>query len=927
MHQIGVGVLGPVFRTYEPNEDRLIAVKAFHLDITPEQARTLVAALERLVAADLSHPGLVSPIAVGLQDDVPYLAQEYASAESLDVAMRHYAPAPLDTMLPFVTQLGEAIDAAHAAGVVHGALHLRDIFVSDEEEVRVTGFGIVRALEELGLAGPIRRPYTAPEVIGGRTWGGEADLFALAAVGYELLTGRRAAGTGEQVIARLSSVQDVSDPEALQAVFATALADAPDDRFPSAARFLTALEAAVGHAPALVAPDGDGAAPDTPAIPVVDVPAVDLLGGVEMRAGESESQEWFGTENAAGADDMLLGEADADADRVLDSAAPAENAEAEEDEFGADESDGADTFDLGEPLASDSDDAVAPHGLLAEDDVDPLFVDSSASDGILYEEERDEDGDDDRIDPAAAGDEPEADHGADAGLGDDGDAEGLLSDGGAEWAATSPPDTSSEIESPILDASVGDEALDEDVDPLRSLEEAGASLEEEVPLERGEVETDESSLDLVAAREANDGDAEGDEFHLEPEHAVARTASHLSQGDDDEAGRWDDEPAHQPYEGPLDDDLFGVDGRDSTPDDERSLDDDRSGVLGSADDGWTGEGRRVLPPEAYELPDDERPVWMRRAVPLVAAAVVVGALFYFLGGAFGPDSPPESGAVADGELLPDDSETEPSGAASDGSEAQTADASPVLPPVVEDLAPADGIETAADEVAETASGVEAPTVDDDLRGIDPLGGPFDTEPIDPAPTVEPSLAADAGGSAQTAPPVALSGVDSSQGSSGWLLVRTSPVGATVIVDGVDQGTTPLSIPNLPFGNHEVEVRQDGYQTATRSVTFGPADTVVSLGVDLTPAGETTAIPEPASPVPQGDDSFFSSAVTIESRPDGARVVVDGAPTGTTPSVVSLASGSHEVRLELDGYEPWSYTVTVTTADTMRVAASLERSIR
>ena len=45
MHQIGVGVLGPVYRTYESAADRLVAVKAFHLDITPEQAQALVDAL------------------------------------------------------------------------------------------------------------------------------------------------------------------------------------------------------------------------------------------------------------------------------------------------------------------------------------------------------------------------------------------------------------------------------------------------------------------------------------------------------------------------------------------------------------------------------------------------------------------------------------------------------------------------------------------------------------------------------------------------------------------------------------------------------------------------------------------------------------------------------------------------------------------
>ncbi len=279
MHQIGVGVLGPVFRTYEPSEDRLVAVKAFHLDITPEQTQTLVDALTRVIEADLSHPGIVAPIDVGLEDGVPYMAQEYVAAESLDVAMRHYAPAPVETAMPFIRRIGEAIDAAHERGIVHGSLHLRDIFLTPDD-VRITGFGVVSALEELRLAGPIRRPYTAPEVISGIGWGSEADLFALAAVAYELLTGRRAAGTGEQVTERLSAVDNVADGEALQAVFATALSDSPDDRYSSAARFVSSLESAIGH-------DGSGAAKISEAEaaePSLQPP--DLLAGLDLYRDE-----------------------------------------------------------------------------------------------------------------------------------------------------------------------------------------------------------------------------------------------------------------------------------------------------------------------------------------------------------------------------------------------------------------------------------------------------------------------------------------------------------------------------------------------------------------------------------------------------------------------------------------------------------------
>src|SRR3954465_4682653 len=198
LHQIGVGALGPVFRTYEPARDRLVAVKVFRLDIVPEQAQALADALTPATQASLFHPSIVEPVAAGVEGTLAYRAEEYVAAESLDVAMRHYAPAPIEKALPFIAQLAGAIDFARAAGVGHGGLHPRDIFVTPDE-ARATGFGVVEALEEVGIRPPTRRPYSAPERMSGGKWGTPADVFSLAAITFELLTGRRPAGTGGQI--------------------------------------------------------------------------------------------------------------------------------------------------------------------------------------------------------------------------------------------------------------------------------------------------------------------------------------------------------------------------------------------------------------------------------------------------------------------------------------------------------------------------------------------------------------------------------------------------------------------------------------------------------------------------------------------------------------------------------------------------------
>ena len=233
-------------------------MKVFRLDITPEQAHTLAECLNRMSEIGLSEPGLVTPLKAGVQETVAYLAQEYVTAESLDVAMRHYAPATIDRSAPFVSQLADAIDGARAAGVLHGALHPRDIFVTPDS-ARATGFGVVSALEEVGLRGPVRRPYTAPERVAGTDWGPGADIFSLAVIAYELLTGKRPAGTGAEAARELRESPASSSSE-LQQLFESALAERPEDRPRTAHEFASALEALGSGA-------GTGAVAQVPAPP------------------------------------------------------------------------------------------------------------------------------------------------------------------------------------------------------------------------------------------------------------------------------------------------------------------------------------------------------------------------------------------------------------------------------------------------------------------------------------------------------------------------------------------------------------------------------------------------------------------------------------------------------------------------------------
>jgi serine/threonine protein kinase len=239
LHQIGAGTLGPVFRAYEPDRDRLVAIKLFRLDLPPERVHQLVGEFEQMIEAGLDHPVIAAPVATGIEGVTAYLAQEYVTADSLDVAIREGGPASVPDALGVAARLAEALDYAADRRVVHGGLHPRDVLRSPED-FRVTGLGVTRALERVGVVAPVRRPYTAPERVGGGAWDRRADVFGLAAVMHELIWGRRLAGTGAQAA---SSISDAAggDLSAVRDVFARALADDMADRFPTATEFSNAL--------------------------------------------------------------------------------------------------------------------------------------------------------------------------------------------------------------------------------------------------------------------------------------------------------------------------------------------------------------------------------------------------------------------------------------------------------------------------------------------------------------------------------------------------------------------------------------------------------------------------------------------------------------------------------------------------------------
>ena len=165
---------------------------------------------------------------------------------------------------------------------------------------------------------------------------------------------------------------------------------------------------------------------------------------------------------------------------------------------------------------------------------------------------------------------------------------------------------------------------------------------------------------------------------------------------------------------------------------------------------------------------------------------------------------------------------------------------------------------------------------------------------------------------------------------GRLLIRTTPAGASVEVDGVARGTTPLALRDLELGSRTINVSRRGYLAEDRRVVLTTARPSRSLEIRLSSASAAEGRSGVTPPKPAGSRSgaggpaaTATGGLLIESRPTGATVVIDGKPRGTTPlTVEAMAPGNHRVNLSLAGYQPFATTVRVVAGERTRAAASL-----
>ncbi len=156
-------------------------------------------------------------------------------------------------------------------------------------------------------------------------------------------------------------------------------------------------------------------------------------------------------------------------------------------------------------------------------------------------------------------------------------------------------------------------------------------------------------------------------------------------------------------------------------------------------------------------------------------------------------------------------------------------------------------------------------------------------------------------------PVAAAGTSSPL--LGALQVSSTPSGATLVFDNVNEGTTPVTVQNILAGSHMISLRKEGYY-------YYNADVAIAAGKTTTVSAKLVPIPLPAN-----------GTLFINSTPSGAKIIIDDIVAGSTPGTFkNITPGDHIVVLNLSGYDDYTETVSVMSDTTSTVDVDLARII-
>ena len=262
---IGEGGMSAVYRAYQAELERYVAIKILSPELLRQEGYLERFRSEAKMAASLEHPHIVPVYDYGEVDDVMFVAMRLLGGGTLHQRLRGGQPLPVSDIVSILETMARALDYAHGRGIVHRDVKPGNVMFDEQGTAYLVDFGIAKLVqsdlsltaENIALGTP---SYMPPEQWRGDTLTPAVDQYALAVVGYRMLTGKlpyTAESPPEVMYKHLHETPiplhqiNPNLPSAVDEVFQRALAKEPQNRFPIVTNFSNALKLALTTHPSV----------------------------------------------------------------------------------------------------------------------------------------------------------------------------------------------------------------------------------------------------------------------------------------------------------------------------------------------------------------------------------------------------------------------------------------------------------------------------------------------------------------------------------------------------------------------------------------------------------------------------------------------------------------------------------------------------